>query len=235
MTKERDIEIKAFSAITAICSSILTNLCSDLVLETSYSVQKRNEKLIIKAVQTPLVDSICSFLKLIGVFLIIWLLLTFLVYIITGIYKKVHVRKLSKINEKDLAAVLADIKKRSRILYDEIYAAHDDLSKEYFIKMNIKELAFIIQQLYNHFSRPNKEGQQNLKKVCRDSATSGFASIINGISYYELQGTFELLRSIIDEAKKIKVSDELFENDCGHLNDLLNGLELIFSLDERQS
>lgn len=164
MKNANRFETKIWTAITAICSSILTSLLTDLISSNSYTVLEKDKQLVIQDIPMSLHDLTLNYLKLIVVFLIIWLSLNAIVYTATKIYRKVHVRKLGQISEKEMSSVLETAKQRTMTLYERLEERSFSDVKNCYIKMNLKELSSIILLLYGYFSRPDIKGKENLKK-----------------------------------------------------------------------
>ena len=232
MKNANRFETKIWTAITAICSSILTSLLTDLISSNSYTILEKDKQLVIQDIPMSLYDLIVNYLKLIVVFFIIWLSLNTIVYITSKIYRKVHVKKLGQINEKEMSTVLETAKQRTMTLYERLEKRAFSDVKNCYIKMNLKELSSIILLLYSYFSRPDMKGKENLRKICRKSTFSSLPSISNGISYYELEGTFKLLKLIIVEAISVETDDELLKKDCIQMDNLLNEMVSIFQISE---
>ena len=225
--KVKKIEVKFRTGILAICSSILTSLLSDRISANLYIVQEKNKQIIIQSMPMLLREMIVEYLKLLGVFFGIWILLNIIVYITEKIYRKVRIRKLFEIKEKEMIQVLAETGQRSEKIYKSIKEIRDDRVKECYVKMNIKEIGSIVLMLYKYFSRPDERGKESLKKIYRKNNKSSFTSLTTGISDYELEGHLTLLQLIIEEVKNIPTSDELLKQDCKSIEILVNEMKNI--------
>ena len=228
MLNIKNIETKIWTATTAICSSILTSILSDSITTSDFIVIEENNQIIIQNIPSSFLDLALNYSKLLLFFFIIWMILYSFRYVIERIYRKLRVRSIPQIKKQKLILILDELKKRTTLLYQGLENQPNDLCREYYVKMNMRELCSITLLFRKYFFKPDTKGQNALKNICRDSNTSSFISLTDRISPYELESILALLHLIINEAKKVETTDALFQKDYAEIEQILGQIQNIF-------
>ena len=230
MFEEKKFEQKLFTGIIALCSSLLTNTLTDFISTSDYIITMSDNKIMLSCISIHFSTLMLNIIQIIILFFIIFMILTFTTKLGIKIYRKNHIRKLEDVNETDLVNVLYSIKHDTlelyyKFTYDKNICIHDSI-----IKINLKELNKLILQLNKYFSKPTNKGSQKLSHLFRKYTSSSYITSINSISYYELEGIFDLLQFMLNEATKVSSYDPLLESDCKNMSTILKKLKSSLSL-----
>lgn len=225
MINEKQLDSKIFTGIIALCSSFLTNALTDFTSISRYIITVSNNKLTLISASASFSKLILNIIHIILIYFIIFIFLIFFTKLLVKIYKKIRTRKIKVKNEQDLIHIMYSIKQDSMKLYEKFSLNASSLIQESFVKLNIKELNSIILQLNNCFSHPNRSEFQKIKKIFRKNTSSSYISSITGLSYYELEGLFDLLQFMLNKAITVSTYDPLLKSDCKNMIKLIEDLK----------
>lgn len=218
-------ESKLWKAVTAVASSIMTNLLCSFLSHSSYIIQPNGAQYTIISDDSNMKSNAFSFVCILLLFFALWGILSAAIPVSVKIIKKVRFKKMKFHSRTDLVNTISLTKEQAinlnSLFCDEQYlAANID-----FAKLQVRTLAVIITTLHVKFVPPNQQRKLHIKDNFRNPDYSSIININSGISKYEFLALVELLEKMVNNITRYTNEDKLMQQDCIQMSTMLNELK----------
>lgn len=218
-------ESKLWKAVTAVASSIMTNLLCNFLSHGSYIIQPNGTQYLIVSDDSNIKNDALSFAGILLLFFVLWGILSVTIPISAKILKKIRFKKMKFHSRNDLVNTISMTKEQAinlkSIFYDEQYLASNmDLAK-----LQITTLAVIVSTLHAKFIPHNQQRRLHMKDNFRNPDHSSIININSAISKYEFSALIELLQKMVHNVALHTNEDNLIQQDCSQMSKMLNDLK----------
>lgn len=218
-------ESKLWKAITAVASSIITNLLYSFLSHSSYVLQPEGGQYIIIPSDSNTKNNALSFICILLLFFVLWGILSTVIPISTKIIKKIRFKKMKFHSRDDLVNTITRTKEQA-INLRELFCNEQYLISNFDLaKLQIRTLATIISTLHAKFIPHDQQRRLHMKDNFRNPDYSSIININNGISKYEFLALIELLEKMVHNVSSHTEGDDLMEQDCSQMSDMLEELK----------
>ncbi|MBD5552676.1 MAG: hypothetical protein HDQ96_16170 [Lachnospiraceae bacterium] len=222
-------ESKLWKAITAVASSIITNLLCSSLSHNSYIIQPNETQYIVISDNSNIKSNTLLFVGILLLFFALWGILSAAIPISTKLFKNIRFKKMKFHSRKDLVNTISLTKEQALNLKDIFYDEQYLTSNINFAKLKIRELSVIISTLHATFIPHNQQRKLHMKDNFRYPEHSSIININSSVSKYEFGALIELLQKMVNNVSLYANSDSLMEQDCLQMSAMLKDLNDLVS------
>lgn len=220
-------ETKIWKAITAVASSIMTNLLCNFVSNESYVLRFDGAQYVITSDADSMRNNAVSFIGILLLFFILWGCLLIMIQIATKLTRQLKYRKMKFHSRNDLMTTVNEAKKTAIDLM-KIYFDEQDLESNMDVAvLQFRTLAGIVSSLHVKFVPYNKQRKKHMKDNFRQHDHSSILNITRGVSNYEFLSLIQLLQKMAHNMSLHTNDNQLMQKDCLEMLKMLKDLECL--------
>lgn len=218
-------ESKLWESITAVASSIMTNLLYNFISNDSYVVQPDGTQYIISSDTNNMKNNASAFVFTILIFFTLWGILLIAIHICPIISKQLKYKKIKFHSRSDLINELNTAKEQTLFLKDIFYNEQNIILNMDIAVLQMRTLASTVSSLHAKFIPHNKQQKKHMRDNFRHPTHSAIFNINGSISKYEFISLIRILEKMTYNMSLHTYGDELLNKDCKEMLKMLEDLK----------
>lgn len=233
MKQLNQFETKLWNAITAVASGIMTSLICDLISNTSYVIKYDNNQYVLTQSDNGMNNTVSAIFITVIIFFVFWGSFTVIIHIGAKTIRQLKFNEIKRFSGKDFVDEINNTKEQIIKLKNIYFDEQNMILNDKYAKLLIRELAVLIVSLQAKVNQATKHHNSHSKDYFRRSDYPSIININARVSRYEYIALTEILSEMVNNAILHTDGDELMDNDCKQMMDILNEIKEVVNALEK--